>query len=421
MICVNSVSVSPKSITMKVGTWSYAAHAETCPSNADCKCVVWRSSNTSVATVNSSSGYIYARAAGTAVISATATDGSGCTDSIVVTVNDKVSVESITMNRTVVSLKEGDKTALSATVYPQNADNRAVIWSSSNTCVATVSGGVVTAVAKGTAVITATAADGSGKYATCTVSVTKDILVTSITVDPCSETMRKGIAAYFYATVCPEAATNPNVVWSSSNPCVATVNPHSGLVYTRNAGTTVISATACDGSGVKGICHLTVTDCVCVEEITISESLVKLNKGDKYQLAATVLPEDATNKSIMWRSSNPCVAKVNVRTGLVTAISAGHAFIHVIARDGSCVEGRCRISVKQTVRKSAEETPVNTVKESTFADPVDVYTGAHLLQNTVMSLFGGQGISLIAHYDSTHLAEGALGSGWSHSLSPHKI
>ena len=64
MICVNSVSVSPKSITLKVDNWSYAACAEVCPSNADCKEVTWHSNNPSVASVNASSGYIYANAVG---------------------------------------------------------------------------------------------------------------------------------------------------------------------------------------------------------------------------------------------------------------------------------------------------------------------------------------------------------------------
>lgn len=60
MICVNSVSVHPKSISLKVGTWSYAAYAEVCPSNADCKEIQWHSDNPSVASVNASSGYICA-------------------------------------------------------------------------------------------------------------------------------------------------------------------------------------------------------------------------------------------------------------------------------------------------------------------------------------------------------------------------
>ena len=157
MICVNSVSVYPKSISLKVGTWSYAAYAEVCPSNADCKEVQWHSDNSSVASVNSSSGYIYANGVGTAHIYATATDGSGCSDYLTVTVSNTVPVTSVTLNRSSLSLEEGQTASLYATVCPENATNKNVNWTSSNNAVATVSGGVVTAVSKGSAKITATA------------------------------------------------------------------------------------------------------------------------------------------------------------------------------------------------------------------------------------------------------------------------
>lgn len=173
MICVNSVSVYPKSISLKVGTWSYAAYAEVCPSDADCKEVQWHSDNSAVASVNASSGYICANGVGTAHIYATATDGSGCSDYLTVTVSNTVPVTSVTLNRSSLSLEEGQNASLSATVCPDNATNKNVNWTSSNNSVATVSNGIVSAIAKGSATITATAADGSGKIGTCTVTVKK--------------------------------------------------------------------------------------------------------------------------------------------------------------------------------------------------------------------------------------------------------
>jgi YD repeat-containing protein len=110
---------------------------------------------------------------------------------------------------------------------------------------------------------------------------------------------------------------------------------------------------------------------------------------------------------------------VSAYSGLITAKSAGIATIYATAQDGSGVGDCCTVYVKQTVLCSAEETPVNKVQGSTFADPVDVYTGAHLLNNTIMCLFGGQGLKLVAHYDSTQLASGVLGSGWYHNYEKH--
>lgn len=136
-------------------------------------------------------GYIYAKAAGTARIYATATDGSGCSDYITVTVRNTVPVESVTLNRTSLSLEEGQCAALSATVCPNNASNKSLNWTSSNNNVARVTSGVITAVSKGSAKITATAADGSGKSASCTVSVTGDTLVSSICISPAAKTLTR--------------------------------------------------------------------------------------------------------------------------------------------------------------------------------------------------------------------------------------
>ena len=419
MICVNSVSVYPKSISLKVGTWSYAAYAEVCPSNADCKEVQWHSDNSSVASVNSSSGYICANGVGTAHIYATATDGSGCSDYLTVTVSNTVPVTSVTLNRSSLFLEEGQRASLYATVCPDNATNKNVTWKSSNNGVATVSGGIVTAVSKGSAKITATAADGSGKSASCTVVVTGDTLVSSICISPDTRTMITDKSAYFYATVCPENATNRCVTWSSDDPCVATVNSVSGLVYAENAGTTVIRATAQDGSGIVGTCCLTVIDPICVEDITLSRSYLVLYKGNTHRLSATVCPTNATPQTVRWHSSKPSIASVNTYTGTVTAKAAGSAIIYATAQDGSGVSASCTVSVRQTVVCSVEETPVSKVQGSTFADPVDVYTGAHMLNNTIMSLFGGQGIKLVAHYDSTQLACGVLGTGWYHNFEKH--
>ena len=418
MICVNSVTVSPKNISLKVGSWSYAARAEVCPSDADCTDVTWHSSNTNVATVNASSGYIYAKAVGSATIYATATDGSGCGDYLTVTVSNTVPVSSVTLNRSSLSLEEGQSTSLSATVCPDNASNKNLNWTSSNNGVATVSGGVVTAIAKGTARITATAADGSGKSASCTVSVSGDTLVTSICVTPDPYTLVTGKSAYLYATVCPADATNKCVTWSSEDTCVATVNDVSGLVVAQNPGTTKIRATAQDGSGIVGECSLTVIDPICVEDINLSRNYLVLYKGNSHRLTAMVCPTNATNKRLTWRSSRTSVATVT-SSGYVYAKSAGTATIYATAQDGSGIRDCCTVVVKQTIVCFVEETPVNKVQGSTFADPVDVYTGAHQLSNTLMSLFGGQGIKLTAHYDSTQLSCGTLGSGWAHNYEKH--
>ena len=117
-----SVSVYPSCTTLKVGEWFYGAAATVYPSNATNKTVTWRSGNTAVATVNASSGYIYAKFQGSANIYATAADGSGKSDYLTVTVTSAaVPVNSVELNRMVMSLNIGMTVSLSAPGSPENA------------------------------------------------------------------------------------------------------------------------------------------------------------------------------------------------------------------------------------------------------------------------------------------------------------
>ena len=138
--------------------------------------LAWKSSNTSVATVNDA-GVVTAKAVGTVTIRVTVGNVSA---SCKVTV--KQPVTSISLNRSSLTLEGGETSTLTASVYPSNADNKKVEWSSSDEKVATVNqNGLVTAVGKGKATITVTATDGSGVKGTCTVTVTSNnIYVTDI-------------------------------------------------------------------------------------------------------------------------------------------------------------------------------------------------------------------------------------------------
>lgn len=184
VVKVNSVSLNKNDLALTSKGQSYQLSASVTPSNASNKSVKWTSGNPKVATV-SSSGKVTAVANGNTTITATAADGSGKKDICAVTVNipkpadptptptpSVVKVNSVSLNQSSLNLTQKGQTArLSATVSPSNATNKSINWSSSNSNVATVSNGVVTAVGNGSATITATAADGSGKKASCSVTV----------------------------------------------------------------------------------------------------------------------------------------------------------------------------------------------------------------------------------------------------------
>ncbi len=342
---VYSVNVYPSCTTIETGKWYYGAYAIV---NASSNCntgVEWYSDSPSVATVNASSGYIYAKAPGTANIYAQSIVDSSKKDYITVNVtSDTIYVNSITLNRSSISLEKGDTFDLYATVCPTNATNKSICWSSTNPSVATVSSGVVTAKASGYAYIYAEAQDGSGEYARCYVNVTEDILVTSVTVSPSSKTMNIGSSAYLYETVCPANATNKCVAWSSNKTSVATVNPDTGLVIAQGTGTATITATAQDGSNKKGYCTITVNPPVAVTGVEVCPTSLTMNVGDIEYLCASITPSNATNQTVTWCSSNENVATVGLYTGKVTAKMAGTTTITATTDDGERTD-ICEIKV----------------------------------------------------------------------------
>ena len=157
-IKVTGISINPTTLTLTEGD-TQTLTASITPSNADVQGVSWSTNNSSVATVDN--GKVTAIKAGSATITVTSIDG-GKTATCEVTVNAKIiSVESVTLDKSSLELTEGDKTALAATVKPENATNKNVTWSSSDESVATVSNGEVTAVKAGTAKITVKTEDGA--------------------------------------------------------------------------------------------------------------------------------------------------------------------------------------------------------------------------------------------------------------------
>lgn len=257
-----------------------------------------------------------------------------------------VSVTSVTLSQSSISMKEGNTYQLSASVYPTNATNKNVNWSSSNTSVATVNNGLVSAKSAGTATITCRAADGSGKYATCKVSVeSATVNVSSITLNKTSASLYVGETTQLTATVSPSSATNKSVSWTSDDTSVATVSS-TGLVTAKSAGTATITCKAKDGSGKQTTCNISVKEYVKPTSITLSASKASLTEGETLQLKATVSPSDAVDKTVTWMSDNTTVATVD-NNGLVTAKSAGTA--NIIATTSNNLATVCAITVKEKV------------------------------------------------------------------------
>ena len=136
-------------------------------------------------------------------------------------VSEPIMVSAVNLNADSVELTEGEEFQLVATISPNNADNKVVIWSTSNASVASVLDGKVTAIKAGKATITVKSDDG-GKTATCDVVVNAMVCsVTSVSLSQTVIEMTEGDEVVLTATVSPENATNKNVKWNSSDSSVA--------------------------------------------------------------------------------------------------------------------------------------------------------------------------------------------------------
>ena len=335
---VASVSLDKTEITLTEGD-THILTATINPDNATNKNVSWKSSNTSVATV--SNGKVTALKAGTTTITVTTEDG-GKTATCNVTVNEKIySVENISLDKTSAILFEGETLVLTATINPYNATNKNVVWSSSNTSVATVVDGKVAALKTGTATIIVTTEDGN-KTATCDVTV--NAKVTSVSLDKTEVELTEGDTHILTATINPDNATNKNVIWSSSNASVATVS--NGKVTAVKAGTATITVTTEDG-GKTATCRVMVNEKIYpVDGLSLNKSIAVLYEGETLTLTATITPSNATNKNVIWSSNNTSVA--TVANGVVTALNAGTAIITATTEDGGKA-ATCEIIVKTKV------------------------------------------------------------------------
>lgn len=242
---VSSVSITQATAEMKIGE-TIQLSASVQPSNATEKTVSWTSSNQTVAIV--AGGKVTALAEGSSTITASC-GGKSATCQVTVS-KSYVAVTSVALNKESTSLNKGESETLVATVKPDDATDKTVIWSSSETSVVTVdNSGKVTAVAGGDAVITAKAGD---KHAICTVSVT--VPVESIALDKENLSLEEEGTATLTAILKPDDATDKTVIWSSIDPSIATVT-NGGITAMKTGETDIIAETY---NGKEAKCHVIV-------------------------------------------------------------------------------------------------------------------------------------------------------------------
>ncbi len=241
-------------------------------------------------------------------------DESICPINIVLSSSASVTLEpGKTVTRTV-KMRNSSLTSKQMTIL--NAD-----WSSSNTSVATVSNGTVTAVAPGKATITAKVGSKSLSF-----EVVVPVRPTAVNISKTSMTINVGKVDQLSATVVP-SGTGIGITWSSSNTAVAQVSSD-GYVTANGIGTCTITASA--GSYASASCTVTVLSPATAVEIGAAS--LELEKGSTHKLSASLTPSNSTD-SVTWASSDTSVVTVS-QSGLITAVGTGKATVTATASSG---------------------------------------------------------------------------------------
>ena len=251
----------------------------------------------------------------------------------------EVNIDRITLNPSSVILAVGETSGITVNFLSGKTED--VLWYSGDESVATVSGGTIKAVGRGITSVMACTAQ-SGLLAECEVTVrSTDENVTGIVLSDSEFSLYLGEFRQVKADVLPSTAANKAVLWSSSDNSVATVG-NSGYVYSTGEGMAVITATTAEG-GFSASCNVTVLPAfVHVESISIQDELY-IKVGESVTLVPVILPENATDQSVVWHSYDESIVTVS-QDGVVTGTGPGTMYVDVTANDGG-LKYKCYVSV----------------------------------------------------------------------------
>ena len=230
-----------------------------------------------------------------------------------------------------------------------------------------------------------------------------DVPVSGVSLSQSSVTLVEGETCQLDAVVAPENATNKNVTWNSSNEGVASVS--GGKITAVSAGEAVITV-ATEDAGRNATCRVTVNArIIAVESVSLDQTALEMTVGDVADIQATVLPADATDKSVIWTSSDESVAAASV--GQVEALAAGYAVITVTTADGG-MYAECEVTV------AAKEMPARMLEVETLPDIVA--RSGHVMfydKNGSLVVAGGHE----SGFSPTSSAQILEGDGWTEFYS----
>ena len=299
---------------------------------ADSK-LVWTSSNPNVVTVDSN-GIVKGINVGKATITAKSENGKTATCEVEV-VSDVINVKKIELVADKVTINEGSITQISTLIEPKNATNRALIWTSSDSKIASVdSKGVVKGIKKGSVTITAKTKDGT-VVASIIITVNASLpKIEKISFSQDNIGIKKGDTFGLTVIVDPSNLSLSGFTWKSSDTNIVTVDSN-GVIKGVNAGTATITVTSSNGK--TATCTITVTEKdVDVQEIILTPVDSTISGNKTTQVVAEIKPQNATNRELVWTSSDDSIATVDAN-GVVRGIKNGVVTITAKTKDGKVV------------------------------------------------------------------------------------
>lgn len=305
------------------------------PSNASDRSVIWYSDNEQVATVDNE-GAVTAINPRNCNIIVTTNDGHyRATCSIKVT----IPVDSVRLNYQEIELFLGESFKLTEAILPIDADNKRVIWSTSN-AKATVVDGLVTAIKSGSSVITVSTEDGNF---TSQCNLLCKIPVQDMELNKTNIIKKVGESEQLVAKIVPDNAYDKSISWESEDPSIASVDVN-GLVMANSPGNTIIKATTRQND-ISKMCNVEVL--IPVNGVSLNKTELKLYTDQREQLFERVIPSNAYDKTVTWKSSNTQVATID-NEGNIVPINSGTTTITVTTNDGKFID-TCTLTVSKRI------------------------------------------------------------------------
>lgn len=346
-VAVTTVNIKPLGSTFLVKGGTLGMEAWVSPANATDTNLTWSATPSSIASIQSSSGYLVANGGGVGKVTVMATAASGAKGTVdIVVVPKQVMVTSVSVAPASPVINVGDTLTMSAVVQPTNATDTTPSWSVTPSNVASIeeTTGQLTALAQGTATVTCTVGTVT---AHTKVTITAPVLVTSVAIKPVPSTpLNVGDTVQMSATVQPSNAANQALRWGVTPAAVASIDPNTALLTAVGAGTATVTATSENGF----IGEMPVLVILPVKAISIQKPSSSQLSTRRVQLSATITPADATDQTLTWSMTPSSVASINSQTGVVTTTASQDTTVTVTATAANGIAASLPLSltVEQT-------------------------------------------------------------------------